>query len=212
MSDNIQTFTSLFECMRRPMDSVNIRRFFLMLLRAHWSDNANHGQLAEFLDCMRYDEDPKERTLDVELAHVFDPDKGSTRPGIYVGFGGFELKKVAMGNVIGRADDNSTRQEGKKAETVLKVGHMSQSADMSLLMAESNAVLLQGIEKDICRNMDILNMEVLGWSDPRLMEKAPERNFQVDLSCAVSFNFMVEIDIESHRIKKFGTELNATDS
>lgn len=212
MSANTRTFTELFECMRRPLDSVNLRRFFLMLIRAHWSDKANHGSLAEFLDCLHYDEDPKERTLDVELAHTYDPGKGATRPGIYVGFGGFNLKTLAIGGNIERRPDNSARTEGKKAETVLKIGHLSQSADMSLLMAESNAVLLQGIHKDIISNMDILDLQVLGWSEPRILEKAPDRNFQVDLQCAVSFNFMVEIDIESHRIKKFGTEFNATAS
>ena len=210
MSNNIQTFTELYECMRRPLDSVNLRRFFLMLIRAHWTDRVNHGALADFLDCMHYDEEPKDRTLDVELSHTFDPEKGSRRPGIYVGFGGVQLKTIGIGGSVERRPDNSARTEGKKAETMLKIGHINQSADMALMMAESNATLLQGIHKDIIANMDVLDMQVIGWSEPQLMEKAPDRNFQVDLQCAVSFNFMVEIDIESHRIKKFGTEFNAT--
>jgi hypothetical protein len=205
MSENIQTLTELYECMRRPLDSVNLRRFFLMLFRAHWSDAANHGQLKDFFDCLQYDDNKDERTVDVELAHVYDVDKGTTRPSIYVGFSGFSMKKIAIGNAVGRSEDNSVRREGKKAETLLRVGHIAQSADMALLMAESNAVLLQGIEKDICSNMDLLSLEVLDWSDARLLEKSPDRNFQVDLQCAISFNFMVEIDMESHRIKKFGT-------
>jgi hypothetical protein len=207
---NSSTLHELFGCMDKPLDSVNLRRFFLMLFRAHWMDTANHGSLAEFFDCMRYDDDPKKSTVDVQLAHNYDEKKGSARPAIFVGFEGFTLKKLGIGSSVGRAADNSTRQEAKRADTVLRVGHMAQSADMALMMAESNAVLLQGIEKDIIANMDILGLEVLGWSDPRIMEKAPDRNFQVDLRCAVTFNFMVEIDIESHRIKKFGTELNAS--
>jgi hypothetical protein len=146
--------------------------------------------------------------MDVELSHVYDPEKGSTRPSVYVGFEGFSLKTIAQGDLIGRAQDNSTRQEGKRADTIMRVGHVAESADMALMMAESDATLLQGIHKDIMQNMPILKLDVLGWSDPQLREKAPDRNFQVDLRCSISFSFMVEIDIESHRIKKFGAELN----
>jgi len=204
------TLPELFACLDRPLDSVNLRRFFLMLMRAHWLDTQNHGSLSEFFSCVRYDDDPAQKTLDVELSYTYDPSKSSLSPAIYVGFEGFNLQKLGIGNSVGRAPDNSTRQEAKRAETIMRVTHVAPSADMALLMAESNAVILQGIEKDLIANMDILSLEVLGWSDPKMLEKAPERNFQVDLRCSLSFNFMVEIDIESHRIKKFGTELNAT--
>lgn len=204
------TLNELFACLDRPLDSVNLRRFFLMLMRAHWMDSQNHGSLSEFFSCVRYDEDPAQRTLDIELAHTYDPNKASLSPAIYVGFESFNLQKLGIGNSVGRSPDNSTRQEAKRAETMMRLSHVASSADMALLMAESNAVLLQGIEKDLIANMDILSLEVMGWTDPKPIEKAPERNFQVDLRCSLSFNFIVEIDIESHRIKKFGTELNAT--
>lgn len=209
MSEENKSLYNLFECMTEPLNSVNLRRFFLMLFRAHWLDSDNHGTLKEHLSCMRYDDNPKEKTMDIELAHVYDKAKGNSRPAIYVGFDGFGLKSSGIGDVIGHALDNSSRIESKKAETLMRVGHISESADMALMMAESNATLLQGIHKDIMASMDILKVDVQGWSDPVLMEKAPDRNFQVDLTCAVSFNFMVEINIESHRIKKFALQLEA---
>jgi len=210
MSDGTKTLTKLFQCLDAPLDSVSLRRFFLMLFRAHWLDPANHGTLSEYLDCMKYSEDPKERTVDVELSHTYDPEKGAARPSIYVGFTGFILRPIAIGDSIGRLDDNSARREGKRADTLMKVSAIAKSADQALLMTESNATLLQGIHKDIMRSMDILKLEVRGWTDARIMEKAPDRNFQVDLDVAISFNFLVEIDIESHRIKKFGTEIKGT--
>jgi len=212
MSSEKTTLTELYECLSAPLDSVSLRRFFLMLIRAHWLDQDNHGTLSDYFDCMQYSDDPAKRKVDVQLSHVFDPEKGTTNPAMYIGFEGFKLNTVGLGDTIGRKPDNSARQEGKRADTVMSIGHISPSADTSLMMAESNATLLQGVHRDIISNMDILNLDVLGWSDARLMEKAPDRTFQVDLRCSISFNFMVEIDIESHRIKKFGTELNASAS
>lgn len=200
----------LFECMRRPVDSVNLRRFFLMLMRAHWMDPANHGPLAEPLGCMVYSEDPKKKSLDVRLAHDYEGEAGSSVPAIYVGFNGFKLGKLFIGDAVGRTGDNSARREGKRVDTVLKVAHRARSADQALLMAESGATLLQGIHKDIMANIPLLAFSVDMWTDAERKESGATRYFQVDLVCSLAFNFQVEIDMESHRIKKFGSTVNAT--
>lgn len=205
-----ESLQELFSCMRQPLGSVTLRRFFLMLMRAHWSDPDNHGTLSDLLGCMVYSDPPEKSKLPIFLSHDYDPSQGSRIPSIYVAINQFRLAKVALGNEAGYNEDNSARTELKRCDAEVRVAHRAMSADQALLMAESGAALLQGVHKDIAGNLDLLDFQVNGWTDALRREQGETRYFQVDLTCSVAFNFLVQIETESHRIKKFGLKVNAS--
>lgn len=198
----------LMHCMDRPLDGANLRSIFLLLTRAHFSDPANHGYLEDTIGCFKYSDDPKESTLSVQLSYNYDPEKSSPIPAVYVGMDqGTKFGKLDMDNQSAQFADRSGKEYSKLATAGISFIHLARSMDQALLLAESSAAFFMGIRESLKLQLGLSSFDVLSLSPPALVQKDPERYFRVDLQCALSFNFVVSVNIESHRLKKFAIKL-----
>lgn len=200
--------SKLLHCMDEPLNGANLRTIFLLLTRAHFSDPANHGYLEETIGCFKYDDDDKLSTLPVELSYVYDPEKTSPIPAVYVGMDqGMQFRRTDMDDKSATFSDNSGFESAKLAVTSLSIIHLARTMDQALLLAESSAAFYMGIRESLKLQLGLSSFDVLSLSPAALAGKAPERYFRVDLQCALAFNFVVSVNIESHRLKKFAISL-----
>ena len=190
--------------MDSPLTAGSLRRIFLLLTRLHFSNPAHYGGLREVLKDLIWTPDDKTSQMDVELLGVFDPKKTTQRPAAYVGFKGFKFGKGGVGNFAGENEEGSAQYLAHQTDTTLVIRCIAMTDDMAAAMADSVCAYFLGISILLYRQMHphLRLFDILGISDAVEVEQAPERAFQVDLTCAVNFNYILTINLESHRIKK----------
>ena len=208
----LSTFTRLNECFGQPLTLTNLRAVILLVLRSHYADPNNFGDLKDALKCLTYDPDkPDDSSLGIELGSVFDTKNPGPGPGIYVDFSGqAEWKKKVLDNSAGYNDDNSLHKYVWLVETDMIISHLSDSIDLSLTMAESSTSLFLGLRPHLMQVLSLSSMEVKALSFPKPPEKDIERYFRVDLVLSFVFNFHMSVNFESHRLKKFSLELSSS--
>lgn len=198
----------LRHCMDEPLNGSNLRSIFLLLTRSHFSSPKNHGLLESSIGCFVYDDDPAKRTLDIELSHNFIPNKSVKVPAIYVGMDqGTTFSKVDFNNHLQFNEDNSGWHTGKLATTAVAFIHLAPTLDQALLMAESSTAFFMGVRDNLKTKLNLSSFDIVSLSPAALIEKSPTTYFRVDLQCALSFNFVVSVNLESHRLKKFNMSL-----
>ena len=191
----------LFESLNAPLNSANMRRAFLLLMRVHFSSPSNYGQLAEQLGGLIYTGETGS-PMDVELMSVFNAKQVNPRPGVFVGLRGIKFTKQTIDNFAGSSEDGSKKFFEMKAETRLLVRHVAQISDMSSVMADTTTACLFGMREILMKHLGFTLFDILGQSEPTQTEQAPERAFQTDVECNVAFQYALTTNIESHRIKK----------
>lgn len=208
--NNRELYARAMQCMTQPLNGQNLRTIFLLLAQAHYSDPKNYGYLEEALGCLVYDGPNNANSrLFVELTQEYDIHKFARRPAVYVGFDQpFQFKKLDMGHQQDGTSDNSGKDLGFIVTNVLSLIHIASDIDTALLLADSSASFFLGIRDSIRNRLQLLSFEPLTISPPALFEKAPERFFRVDVQFALSYNYTVHVNIESHRLKKFAMEFN----
>lgn len=199
----------LLHCMQQPLDPARLRAIFLLLLRSHFTDRRHYGYMQDDLGCLVYSDDPGERTLHINLTSDFKSADVAARPAIYVGLDApFKFGKVALDNAIGaKYEDNSVEEYNWTMDTTVNVSHLADSPDLALNLATATASFLTGIRPAIMRQLELLSFDPVQLIGPKLQEKPPESYFQVDLHFAISFNFVMAVNIESHRIKKISLDI-----
>ena len=206
---------SYFECVyNKPWTLVNIRQLFTSALQTHWLHPEHHLDTigVDSLACLRYayasDQDvvPSQR-LAVAPTHTID----ESRPeqGVYVGTpGGIQFRKVVVDNVAGSSVDTSETIYAHQATVGLLFSHLHRNPDTALLMMQSTAVFLYALRQHLKQHPNFLAMDPGQASDARLIEKASEPMYRVDLSYSFSFTYQASVSLESHRLKTYGALLS----
>lgn len=189
-----------------PMIPSKLRRFFLLMLRGHWSDNGNYGpDLQDSLGCLEWE--PGGTRLGVELQGA--PVDTTLRNMIWVQLGNFEARQVAFGNRGEASEDGSTERYIMPCSAQLLVSHDSPSLDQSFDMAWSSFCFLMGFQDSI---IDALGGSGTGFKvqvvgQPRQAELPPKGQFRVDCGASLSVNVAVATTLESHRLKRIALTL-----
>lgn len=194
--------------MGTPLNAYNLRRFFLLLTRAHYSSVENHGYLSGDLGCAIYSDNPVERTVNVAPSYEYNPNRDGEMPSIYVGVDQpLTFSKLDLRSEAGHSSDNSAHSQAYIAKTAVNFVHIFKTADQALLAAESTLMFMIGIQGSIRSNLNLMSFEPVSMSPPAFKEKAPESQMRVDVTMSLSYQYNVLVNIESHRIKKFAIEL-----
>jgi hypothetical protein len=184
------------------MDPVHLRRIFVLLLREIYSvpENLENPELKN--PAIIYSEKETERTLDIDLDFLYDPERVAARPGIYVGLGPINFEKKVIGDDAGLSEDNSTRYYECMSNVALNIRHISTAPDFSYLLATQTLMALLS-----ARNLLFSNLSGLAAMEPKqvaqiqLSDPEPEKEFRVDVVFNISFMFSWTTKLEGHRLK-----------
>ncbi len=188
---------------RAPLTPVNLRRFFVLMIRAHYSDPANHGpEIDEDLECMVWNPDPNLTGVDIDLAGA---NKGESRnPQIWVRLGNFQFKRLSFGHKSDDYEpDNATERLILGCSCQLLIGHEGKTIDIAYNMAWSTLCFLLGFHDSI---QETLGGEFAGFvpevlGEPNLLEPSPKDRIRVDVGARLDINISVVTTVESHRLK-----------
>ena len=198
-----------FNRLDTQLDVINMRRIFLLMMRLHYSDAGNYGSYADDLSGLIWHERDDSPLL-VDLLHVYNWDRPSPRPALYVGFDSYDFKSSGINSDSGENEDGSQEYKTKIVSTNLILRHVAAGADVCQLMAENSVSFLEGTRPFLLnrlRNSGLLKFDASKIGEVQLREKSPDRHFTVDAICPLAFNFVITTNIESHRIKKFALAL-----
>lgn len=192
---------------------TTLRRIFLLLTRAHFSDPAHYGIQRERMRNFRWDKDESKSTVKIELDYVYDPAKTDSGPAIYVGMGDFSFKQSVMNNREGATADRSGQRFSLQGGCSLILRHVSQQAEESLVLAEMSFDFYVGIREYLMRRLSLSGFNPLQISTPRFFQaddavKANKRyisDFVINISYTPAWTEFQE----SHRIRQitFGQAL-----
>lgn len=200
-AQEVQTARDILACVDGAPSSSKLRRMVMLLLKGHYSHPENYGAEYEHLACYRHTSD-KDSTLQVGFTHLNNDKNPDDFPGIYVGFGGVTLSKVAMGDVSGRTDDNSGTHVTKQATLTLLVNHVAKEAGDAYDLADMSATLLMALGRPMVLSAGALELSVEGYAEPKKEVQAPNRYYTVAMTVKISYNHAVTRSIESHRIRR----------
>lgn len=198
-----ELFNELYGCAtQQPITPSKLRRFFLLMLRGHWSDAANYGpDFQESLGCLNWTPDGK-GSLGVELQGA--KDVITKQHMLWVSLGNFRTQQVTFGNRSTLSEDQATYHYSMPCTAQLLVSHDSPSLDQAMDMAWSTCCFLMGFQDSI---LDALGGDGTGFrvelvGNPEQRELAPKDRFRVDVGAALSLNVAVATTLESHRLKR----------
>lgn len=194
-------WSELQDCANQaPLLPSKLRRYFLLLLRAHWSDAGNFGpDLAESFKCLTWE--PGGTRLGIELQGTAGANLQNM---IWVALGNVQGKPVSFGNRAEYNPDNATERYVMPCTLQLLVRHDSPSLDQSFDMAWSTFCFLLGFQESI---LDGLGGEGASFrpqlvGEPQQQEDRPTARFRVDVGAVLSVNVAVATTVESHRLKR----------
>lgn len=205
-----------FDCVyNQPWNPVVIRRLFTSALQTHWSEPDHHLNTigSGELGCMRYSDDPDRDQvspadlLHVQPLHTFDEDQ--PYQGVYVGAGAMRFRKLALGNFIGVSQDRAEHSYSMMASVPIQIKHIHRTADTVLLMASSTIVFLHALRDHLAQHPHFMSLDPQAADQPLQVKDLGERYFEVAIMWDFVFNHNVSVLLESHRLKKYGTELSA---
>jgi hypothetical protein len=205
-----ELYNELYGCVaHKPATPSNLRRFFLLMLRGHWSDAENYGpDFEETLGCLEWAPDNAGK-LGVELQGA--KDVVTKQHMIWVSLGNFRTDQVVFGNRASRSEDNATQHYAMPCKAQLLVSHDAPSLDQAMDMAWSSFCFLMGFQDSILEGLggDGAGFRVELVGNPEQRELAPKDRFRVDVGAALSLNVAVATTIESHKLKRVALTLLA---
>jgi hypothetical protein len=186
-----------------PMSPSKLRRYFLLLLRGHWSDAQNYGpDISENLACMEWNPDARQSTISVELQGTDNPDQKV--PAIWVKLGNFQFKHTSFGDLAEIEQDNATKIIVMPATAQLLIKHEAAALDTAYDMAWSTLCFLMGFQEAVRAglggSMAAFKPQIVG--EPIREEKQPQTRFRVDVGAQLSLNVAVTTTLESHKLKR----------
>lgn len=181
------------------------RRVFLLLTRAHFSDPAHYGHLAEPLKNCRWNADPALCTLPVDYDFDFDPKKTDRRPAVFVGCGDVTMSRKVIDNSSRVTADGKGEEFATVGSYPVIIRHIGKTPDESLLLADLSFQFFLGIRKLMKEKAQLRLFEVAGIGTTRPLERTGEKTdstFIADVRLLVECNMAWLIIRESHVIKR----------
>ena len=198
----------LWNAFTDPVCALTLRRVFLLMLRFHYNDPSNYSEfLKPRLLGTRWSPDAAKSTLAIYLEDMFNPRSPNEGASICVGIDDFNFEKKVVGNTAAQSYDNSEEDEVLIVRTTVTVSHLDRNPDLVLALAESTTPFLFGFRKALMQSLNLLGMDIVKQTKPKMVMEGPDRYFKVDTVVSLSFTYGITTDIESHRIKKFQMEV-----
>ena len=205
----VATTTQLMECMQGVPSTDKYRRMVMLLLRGHYSHPDNYGSEYAHLGCYYYAPN-RAGTLDVDLTDKNLDDFPDDFPGIYVGFGGMDLEKLAMGNTAGLSNDLSRTFVAKESVLTLSVIHVTKEPGHACQLADMSTMILMALGKPFSGKTGASGFEVEGYAPPKKQLPSPKRHYAVAMTVKIYYNLTVTRNVESHRIRRIAFIVNAS--
>jgi hypothetical protein len=204
----VATTKCLLECMDAPPTSGRFFRIVLLMLRGHYANPANYGEVFEHLKCFWWDPDNLAATLAVEPATGGKDDSPDAYPGIYVEFGGVTMDRLALGNHSGLSNDMGANYLAKRSTLTLKVNHVAKEMTDAYDLADMSAVMFTALAPPFAEKCGASLFEVEGYAAPKKEVPAPDRYYTVAMTIKISYTHSVTRSIESHRIRQIAMILD----
>lgn len=204
----------LMSCMNGPLSNSSFRRIVMLMLRGHYSSPLNYPPDLAHLNCYSWkpkDAKGKEGTLTVDFTHKFDDKHPDRVPGIFVGFGGSNLRKISIGDHHSHNDDRSTENLARGTKLVIKIHHLATSLDDAHDLAEMSQLFMLAMSRVIRFSTGAEGFEVLGYAEAvknKLSSLAT--NYEVVLSIEISYTLAAALSEESHRIRVISGVIGST--
>lgn len=192
----------LDECeVQAPFTPSELERYFLLLIRAHWSCPESFGpKLSETLKGLAWRPDPLQRNIAIEL----DGSTEAMKPHmIWLAVDNFRFRKMSLGNRADPGDvDNSVENYVVGCDCQLLAKHEAPSRATAKDMAWTTFSFLLGFSEGIMATTGASAFlpELLG--APQKEAPAPQTRFRVDVGCKLSLNVAVATTVESHLLKR----------
>jgi len=183
---------------------LTIRRVFLLLTRAHYSDPVNYGRQQEQFKNFVWNADPEKSTMAIDLDFDFDLTKLEKRPALFIGTDDIAYRKAVVDNSRGLNKDGSGQEYVYMGSTNVIIRHVAKTADESLALTDLTRNFFKGMRKMMMENGVLSRYEVPRITTSKPFQKAPtqaDQQFQSDLLISIEFNDPWTIFRESHRIE-----------
>lgn len=201
---NLDTRSVLDKLGYKNMTPVELRRVFLLLTRACFSDVNNYGTFSgsDLKDPeLKYSHDKYVKNLDVELDYIYDPDEINVRPVVFVGFDNITFQRNVIGDVAGISEDKSTMYYANEAQTAVVFRHLSTSPDLSYSLANVTARFFLGATNLLRSEIPgLLDFKIASISKIQLPDPDRERVFRVDVAFGMNFSFVWSTHSEDQRL------------
>lgn len=185
------------------VDMVNLRRIFLLALRDIYYTERNFDSNELRRDPVRWRDDVTERTIDIELDHLSDPNNVAPRPAIYLGFTDVNFQRMVIGDHEGWSEDNSTEYLECLGKTMLMLRHITTAPDFSYMLGNHTLAMFLALRKHFINEIPALSdIRPAQISGIKLISQEDRREYQVDLSLEVTLNHGWVQHLEGHRLKE----------
>lgn len=176
------------------LSPVDLRRIFLLLTRACYSDTRNYGDLTAYElrnPELKYSKDKYAKTIDVELDYIYDADEVNVRPVVFVGLGDITFQRTAIGDYAGISEDRSTVYHTNQSQGTVVFRHIATSPDLAYAMSDitvkyflaGTSLLREGLP-------GLLDFNLQGISKINFTDADRERNYRVDVVFNFAFSFV----------------------
>ena len=185
----------------KELNSVEILKFFQLLLAAHWEHADNHGQYAQYLSCI------DNRGL-VETTLDENPKGVKTVPKISIKLGEVKFEKAHLGDEKAESEDGNILTFGWGCSTQLIFNHRFETPGQTLIAAESTFEFLSAIANEVRQLLNLTTFLPVGISQPKKEKNQASDNFNLDIVFNISYNYYVSANLETHRIKVIASTIS----
>jgi hypothetical protein len=200
-----QSILELCEEQKPQLDPVSLRRIFLLLTRNHFaSPEDNFGGVPTAFKKFKYSDDPKEKTVHVDLDYLYKENDTERRPAVFVGVGDFDFETVVLDHYADKSEDNATTEYVNMASTQIVLSHVALSPDEASMLGTISASFYLGIRPAIKNALGTSEFDVkkLTKAKPIKGPDAADTQFRSDLIISLRWDNTWETHTESHRVKK----------
>lgn len=205
--------TEFFDCyFTKPWDWLSLGEMFVGALKVHWENPAHHAPTIarNALDCLQYAKEGTPNILPSNRLNIttYDNfDENAPFQGVYVEISDLMFEKKVVDNYSAVSDDRATTTYSRSCAVNITARHVHREKNVAALMGTSTFVFFDALRAYLKVTRDFRGFDPQGQSKPRLIENDGARHFMVDVAWIFAFNYRVNIDFESHRLKKYGTQV-----
>lgn len=185
------------------LDPVVLRNVFLQATRRLYAEPENYGSLRERLKNFRYHAEVAQSTLPVELDFEYNPVTLQPRHSVYVGVGAVGFSTTVLDHRADVSDDRAKITYTQSAATVLRLRFVAPAPDEALYLAVVASAYFMAMSRLFVQRLGLSRFDLNELGEPRLLEKAPTRLFEVPFTANLAFNFNVVSTLEGQRLKTY---------
>lgn len=185
----------------KELNSIELLRFFQLLVSAHWEHSDNHGQYSQYLSCIN-NKNIVETTLDA------NPKTAKTTPKITIKLGDIKYEKAHLGDNKAESEDGNIITYAWGCTTPIIFNHRFETPGQTLVAAESTFEFLTAIANEVRQLLNLSSFVPVGISQPKKEKNQASDDFNLDIVFNISYNYYVSANLETHRIKVVASNIS----